>query len=398
VNVWDVDGNRYVDLTSAFGVASLGHAHPAVVAAIRRQSGRLCHAMGDVQPSRLKAELCSKLSLLTWEHWTKGREKSQALLCNSGFEAVEAALKTARLFTGKRGVIAFEGAYHGLGYGTLEPTWRKEFREPFRDQLGRFAMFAPYPRRRGAAAQPLEEEDLRAMEERIHGILRCGEIGAILVEPIQGRGGEVIPPAGFLPMLRRICDRKHLLFIADEIYTGFWRTGRRFAVEHAGVRPDLICLGKALTGCLPLSACVGRAAVMAAWPESKGEALHTSTFQGNPVACAAALASIAEFEAGVGKWKIPQKGERWLEKLRAVVAGQPAVKEVRGVGLLLGIELDASGPGSAILLSDELLRRGVITLSSGCRGEVLALTPPLCVEEPLLDWCAGQIGEVIRKL
>jgi 4-aminobutyrate aminotransferase-like enzyme len=385
VHVWDVDGNRLVDLVSAFGVASLGHANPAVVAAVRRQVRRLPHAMGDVHPGSLKARLCRRLSELTFERWAGRRKKGQALLGNSGFEAVEAALKTARLFTRKRGVIAFEGSYHGLGYGALETTSRAEFREPFADQLGRFAAFVPFPRRRFPDRDEAEEARLLGeVEGRIRALAARGDFGAILVEPVQGRGGEVVPPPGFLPMLRRLCDRNRLLLIADEIYTGFWRTGRWFAVEHSGVIPDLVCLGKALTGCLPLSACVGSMDVMAAWPESRGEALHTSTFLGNPVACAAALASLAEFEKLGPSLRVEETGEELLSELRAALRGARGVREVRGLGFIFGVEME---PGTGLLPStacDRLLAEGWVALPSGPKGEVLALAPPLVAPRALL--------------
>jgi 4-aminobutyrate aminotransferase-like enzyme len=385
-NVWDVDGNRFVDLTSAFGVASLGHANAAVTAAVRRQSRRLPHAMGDVHPPALKARLCRRLSELTFERWTAGREKGQALLGNSGFEAVEAALKTARLFTGKRGVIAFEGSYHGLGYGALETTWRAEFREPFADQLGRFAEFAPYPRRRFPSRDEADERrQLGALGERLRALAARGDLGAVLVEPAQGRGGEVVPPPGFLPMLREFCDRHRMLLIADEIYLGFWRTGRWFTVEHAGVVPDLVCLGKALTGCLPLSACVGKSGVMAAWPESDGEAIHTSTFLGNPLACAAALAALAEFEKIGPALRVEENGEELLGGLRAALRGAKGVRDVRGLGYVFGIEMGEEAPAQPSEICDRLLASGLIALPSGPRGEVLALAPPLVAPRPLLD-------------
>jgi acetylornithine/succinyldiaminopimelate/putrescine aminotransferase len=190
------------------------------------------------------------------------------------------------LATSKRGVVAFEGAYHGLGYGTLNATHREHFRGPFRSQLGEFGRFVKFPTMRA---------DLKTLERVIRKIFRHEKIGAILVEPIQARGGINIPPTEFLPMLRKLCDEHGALLILDEIYTGFGRTGKWFACEHNSVVPDIICLGKALTGGFPLSACVGRADVMdAAWPASQGEAIHTSTFLGHPVGCAMALAQIAE--------------------------------------------------------------------------------------------------------
>ncbi len=391
IHVWDVDGNRFVDFNSGFGVASLGHSHPRVVAAIRRQSRRLGHAMGDIYPADLKAKLCARLSEITFERWSDGRIEGQTLLGNSGFEAVEAALKTARLFTRKRGVLAFEGGYHGLGYGALETTWRRDFREPFADQLGHFAHFAPYPRRGGD-----EKASVEAAERNIRQILCGSEIGAILVEPFQGRGGEVIPPDGFLPMLRRLCDRHRLLLIVDEVYVGFWRTGRWFGVEHTGVVPDIICLGKALSGSLPLSACVGRSGVMAAWPESRGEALHTSTFLGNPIACAAALASIREFEGFAPGWKVLEKGARLVRRLRDALDRAPGVKEVRGVGLMVGVEFAEDAPVAVPLLCQRLLARGIIALPSGAGGCVLVLSPPLTIGQDVLDWCAAQVCDVLK--
>ncbi len=391
VQVWDVDDNRYVDLTSAFGVASLGHSHPEIIAAVQTQAPRLSHAMGDVHPPEGKAKLCRELSRLTYERWTEGEQKGQVILGNSGFEAVEAALKTARLFTGKRGVLAFQGGYHGLGYGALEATSRMDFRRPFQDQLGHFAEFLPYLRPDAA------ESNLDQWEKFIREILRSREVGAVVVEPFQGRGGEVIPHPELLPRLRRLCDRNRILLIADEVYTGFWRTGRWFGVEHFQVVPDIICLGKALTGCLPLSACVGREDIMAAWPVSKGEALHTSTFLGNPLACAAALASLEVFERDVPGWCLKEKGESFLKILKKGLSDLPGIREVRGCGMMFGIELTSRNSTPVVSWSERLLRRGILTLPSGDRGEVLGLTPPLNMEAKLWEWCVGEISSALHR-
>src|ERR1017187_5490245 len=304
VHVWDANGKKYLDLTAAFGVAATGHANPRVVKAGQQQMAKLLHAMGDVHPHALKAQLARELSRLTFERWSTSRT-GKTIFCNSGFEAVEAALKTAMLATGKPGVIAFEGAYHGLGYGALNATHRAHFRAPFRRQLREFAHFVPFPK--DGQASPLATQMRR--------LFRRERIGAVLVEPIQVRGGINLPPPGFLPLLRRLCDEHHALLIVDEIYTGFGRTGKWFACEHSRTVPDVICLGKALTGGFPLSACVGRASLMdAAWPASTGEAIHTSTFLGHPVGCAMALAQIEEIRrlklcersAGLGKFLIEQ--------------------------------------------------------------------------------------------
>ena len=274
VHVWDAEGKKYLDLTAAFGVAAAGHANPNVVQAGQRQMAKLLHAMGDVHPHALKAQLVRELSRITFERWTSSTElktknsklkTAKTIFSNSGFEAVESALKTALLATGRRGVIAFQGGYHGLGYGALNATHREHFRRPFRSQLREFGRFVKFP---------TGPEPLAKTEKTIRRIFRREKIGAILVEPIQARGGINLPPPEFLPLLRRLCDEHGALLILDEIYTGFGRTGKWFACEHSGVIPDLICLGKALTGGFPLSACVGRADIMdAAWPASTGEAI-----------------------------------------------------------------------------------------------------------------------------
>ncbi len=383
-NVWDADGNRYLDWTSAFGVAGLGHTNRAVREALARQSGELLHAMGDVHPALAKAELCARLSAVTFERWGAGTGKT--ILGNSGFEAVEAALKTALLHTGKPGILAFEGGYHGLGYGALEVGGLPYFREPFRAQLARFGAMLPFPQGDATALETLEAE--------IETTLRDKEIGAILVEPIQGRGGERVPPPGFLSLLRAACDRHGLLLILDEIYTGFNRTGALFACEHAGVTPDLLCLGKALTSGFPLSACVGRAEVMDAWPLSDGEALHTSTFLGSPLGCAMALASLREHEKPGTAAGVRERGARVREALEGI--GAPRIKEIRGAGLLIGMDLHLTGDAVNRLVK-RALRDGLILLQSGPRGDVLALTPPFAISDEEIAFTAGRLQEYLKR-
>ncbi|MEW6161150.1 MAG: aspartate aminotransferase family protein, partial [Verrucomicrobiota bacterium] len=324
MHVWDANEKKYLDLTAAFGVAAAGHTNPRVVRAAQTQMETLLHAMGDVHPHALKAALARELSRITFERWSEPFEvpnakfqrsanaplRGKTIFCNSGFEAVEAALKTALLTTGKRGVVAFESGYHGLGYGALTTTHREHFRTRFRAQLSDFASFMPFPE---------SEDALAAMERKLRRVCRSQEIGAILVEPVQGRGGIRIPPPSFLGVLRRVCDDYGALLIADEVLTGFGRTGCWFACEHSKVIPDVICLGKALTGGFPLSACVGRAEVMdRGWPAATGEAIHTSTFLGHPVGCAMALAQIAEIRNKRLVEAARHKGELFLNLLRQV--------------------------------------------------------------------------------
>ncbi len=381
VNVWDADGNRFLDLTSAFGVSGLGHTNAAVRAALVAQAGELLHAMGDVHPTELKAELCARLSALTFERWGAGDGKT--VLSSSGSDAVETALKTALLRTGKAGVIAFTGGYHGLGLGALSAIGLPFFREPFRAQLKDFATLLPYPAERA----------------QIEETIRAGGIGCILVEPIQGRGGCVVPPREFLPMLREVCDAHGILLIADEIYTGFNRTGALFACEHSGVVPDIICLGKALTGGFPLSACVGRAEVMDAWPESSGEALHTSTFLGNPLGCAMALASLQQHTDPALAAHVRERGT----KLKAALAALHSehVGEIRGLGLMLGVELlDAGKPATALAIAiiKHALRDGLLLLADSPASNVLSLTPPFAISDEEIAFTATRLQEYLTLL
>ncbi|HEY8468777.1 MAG TPA: aspartate aminotransferase family protein [Longimicrobiales bacterium] len=427
-NVRDADGNVYVDLTAGFGVAAAGHANPRVTRALAEQAARLPHALGDVHPSDAKVALLERLAELA------PGGLGVTILASSGAEAVEAALKTALLRTGRPGVLAFTGGYHGLTYGALAATWRAEFRRPFEAQLNRGVRFAPYPYvyrwaeqlagvrgqgegkgegkgglgdggGRGGVREGVErQEDAdEVCAEALEAARRIVEasassdapIGAVLVEPVQGRGGIVVPPAGFLAGLRALADEHGLVLIFDEVYTGFGRTGRLFACEHWGVLPEVLVVGKALAGGLPLSAAIGTAAVMEAWPPSTGEAIHTSTFLGNPVACEAALAQLAEVEerglvaraAALGAW-LRERLAGWVDRFASV-------GEVRGLGLMQGVELvedrATRRPATALArrVADGALRRGVLLLTEGPGGNVLAFTPPLVITEAQLEHALG---------
>ncbi len=407
-NVWDADGNRFLDLTAAFAVASLGHSVGAET--LRAQAGHLLHAMGDVHPATVKADLCESLSRITFERWKAGTGKT--FLCNSGSEAVEAALKTALLHNGKPGVIAFEGGYHGLGHGALAAGGIPYFREPFRRQLGQFAALVPYPhcfrcpfgrtegfRLEGDPFPNCSNCCLEEIETRIRQLLERREIGCILVEPVQGRGGEIVPPRDFLRLLRRICDEHKILLVADEIYTGFHRTGRLFACEHSEVIPDLICLGKALTGGFPLAACVGRADIMDAWPLSQGEALHTSTMLGNPLGCAMALASIEAHLRPETRPLAVSAGRRLKEALRSLRS--PAIAHVRGLGAMLGVELVLPDGSPNARLTGEIVRgalqEGLILLGGGPAGNVLSFSPPFTIADDEIAFATAVIQRLLDR-
>jgi acetylornithine/succinyldiaminopimelate/putrescine aminotransferase len=327
--------------------------------------------MGDVHPTALKGELCEKLSAMTFERWGGGIGK--VVLSSSGFEAVETALKTARLATGKRKVIAFSNAYHGLGYGSLLGTDLEKFHGPFGDQLADVTVRLPF-----------------GGEEIEH--INSGDIGAVLVEPIQGRGGKVVPPPEFLPRLRKWCDDHGALLIFDEIYTGFLRSGKMFACEWDGVVPDVICLGKALSGGFPISACVGKEAVMDAWPETTGEALHTSTFLGNPVGCAMALASLDILQRAETEERVRRAGDYLESSLKNL--NHPGIVEVRGRGMMWGVELDRN----AGALLAEILKAGLIMLADGKDGNVLAFTPPFTLSKEETDFAIATIDDLLGRV
>lgn len=408
-NVRDVDGNVYLDFTGAFGVAALGHSAPGITEAIRSQAGRMVHGMGDVHPPVGKVEFLEALSELS--PWPETR----VILGSSGSEAVEAALKTALLARGRPGIVAFQGAYHGLTGTALATTHRELFRGAFQSRLYPGVRFAPFPDvlRHGPGAA---EESL----ERVEWLLREGdggdEVGAVIVEPIQGRAGVRIPPEGFLEELARISRDAGALLVFDEIFTGLGRTGELFAGLHDGVLPDLLLLGKGLGGGLPLSACMGPSEIMNAWPPSRGEAMHTSTFLGNPLACAAGLAFLEELNDQGLLERSRRLGARFLEDLREGLGGVPGVADIRGRGLFLGVELvetvGETGPvgsaapardleplaGGAVRVAEEALRRGILVLPAGEAGHVVELSPPLTMEEEEGRWGIAQLISVIREV
>jgi 4-aminobutyrate aminotransferase-like enzyme len=381
--VTDVDGNRFIDLTSAFGVATVGHTNAAVVAALEHQSRELLHGLGDVHPTRVRVQLLAELARIA-----PGRlEKS--FLCSSGSEAVDFALKTAYLRSKKAGIVAFEGSYHGLASSALSVTGIERFRAPFAPFVTGDVRFVPFPAAHGASGAAAAA--LHAVETELRG----GSTGAVIVEPIQGRAGVIVPPDGFLRGLRELCTQHGAVLIFDEIYTGFGRTGTTFACEHEGVEPDLMCVGKAIAGGMPLAAVIGTAAVMNAWAPSSGEALHTSTYLGNPLACAASLAVLRELETQNVAARAAELGAHLgarLERLRR----HPWVTGVRGRGMLWGIEM--SGGKLAFEATKEALRSGVIVLPSGVQGNVISLSPPVVIEERQLTRAVSVLEEAMVRV
>jgi 4-aminobutyrate aminotransferase-like enzyme len=378
--VTDADGNRYLDLTGAFSVAALGHTHPAVTAAIAAQAQRIAHGMGDVHPTDVKARLLARLAALA------PGDCSKTYLGSNGADAIEFALKTALLATGRPRVLSYEGAYHGLSLGALPVGGIARFRAPFAALVDERATFIPFPGAGDGLAGAVD-----AARTALAGDAR---IGAVVLEPIQGRGGVIVPPAGFLRGIRALCDEFRCVMILDEIYTGYGRTGTMFACEREGVVPDILCVGKAIAGGVPLSAAIGRPAVVDAWPRSTGEALHTATFLGNPLACAAALAVLDEFEragivAGVAR-REPELRER-LATLRR----HATVTDVRGIGMLWAVEFGDAGVANRIVRAG--LQRGLILLQSGVDGTSITLAPPLNIADDQLERALSLLDVTIEE-
>ncbi|MCH9650852.1 MAG: aspartate aminotransferase family protein [Deltaproteobacteria bacterium] len=354
-NVLDPDSNLFLDFTAGFGVASIGHRHPRIVEAIRLQTSFLLHGLADVHSHHPRINLAEKLCSLV------PVDQPRVYFAVSGSDAVEIALKSAYLATGKPGILAFEPSYHGLTLGALHSTSRPAFRDPFHPFLHDHVHRRPF----GAPVDQLKA--LLAAEP---------SVGTVIIEPVVGREGVLFPPDGWLQELSQLCRETGALLIADEIFTGFGRTGKLFAVDAEEVRPDLLCCGKALGGGLPIAAVVGSREVMKHW-ETPGEAMHTATFTANPVACAAALEVLSVISDDQLVQRSMSLGSDLGKRLRDWSLNRAGIRSVRGRGLLWGIEL--TNRDLARSWSARALSLGLIALAGGPNGNVLQLAPPLTV-------------------
>lgn len=374
-NVLDVDGNRYVDFAAGFGSLLLGHGHPSILRTIELQAPRMLQALGDMYSADAKVTLLERLAALY-------PGDAQVILGQSGADAISAALKTAVLHTQKSGVLAFKGAYHGLSYGPLSVCGlRESYRQPFLAQLNPHVEFFEYPESEAEAAEVYE-----VMRKR----LQANDIGAVVVEPVLGRGGCVVPPPGFMPEVCRLAREAGALVVADEIWTGLGRAGKWLFSVDAAVCPDLVCLGKGLGGGLPISACLGPRAIMKTWSRA-AEVVHTSTFAGSPLACATAIALLGELERG----KLVERSAVLGEELRAALRSRLGNRvRITGVGLMLGIELGEK-PGAGGQVAQALLERGYLVTTGGPGRESLVLTPALTFHTELFAGFVDALWDVI---
>jgi 4-aminobutyrate aminotransferase len=384
--ITDVDGNRFLDFAAGIAVASTGHAHPSVVAAIKAQADRLLHiaATDFYEPRYL--EFSERLASVA-----PFREEARVFLTNSGTEAIEGAIKLARYHTHRPGLIAFEGAFHGRTLGALSLTNSKLKQRAGFGPLLPMVHHAPFPRvrawREGSGGDGTAE--LEVLRRSILGrLIAPSDVAAIVVEPVQGEGGYFPAPAPFLRGLREICDEHGILLIADEIQSGMGRTGRWWAIEHAGVEPDIVTSAKGIASGMPIGAFMARSSVWT-WPPGA----HGSTFAGNPVCAAAGIATFDLLSDGLVE-NAARMGERLRAGLEYVASECPAVRDVRGMGLMTGVEFTSHEQANAV--EQAAFLSGLLVLE--CGEATLRLCPPLIVDEAAVDRAVRLFGEALAAV
>ena len=379
----DADGNSLIDFGSGIAVASVGNAADAVVSRVQQQVAQFTHTCFMVTPYEGYVEVCEELA-----RRTPGTHEKRSALFNSGAEAVENAVKIARHYTGRQAVVAFDHAYHGRTNLAMALTAKnmpyKQGFGPFAGEVYRVPM--AYPLRWPGGPEACKAEALETIKTLIHTQVGEDNVAAVILEPIQGEGGFIVPPEGFIAALAEFCSEHGIVFIADEIQSGFCRTGDWFACEHEGVVPDLITTAKGIAGGLPLAAVTGRAEIM--------DAVHSGglggTYGGNPVACAAALGAIETMESQDLPGKARRIGEIMLPRLQKLAETYPTIAEVRGRGAMIAIELTKPGtlepaPATAAAVAAACHKQGLIVLTCGTFGNVLRFLPPLVIGEDLLE-------------
>jgi len=365
--IWDAEGRDYLDLLAGFGTLALGHSPPAVVAAVHQQLDRMALS-SRVLFNKTVAELSTELARIL------PGDLQKSFFCNSGAEAVEGALKLARLHTGRPGIVAAEGGFHGKTLGALSVSGREIYRKPFAPLLP------------GVAHVPFGDADSLAAA--------VGEdTAAVILEPIQGEGGVIIPPDEYLPAAREICDKAGALLITDEVQTGLGRTGAMFACQHSGVIPDIMCMAKALGGgVMPLGAFSSTSDIWASMEENP--LIHSSTLGGNPLACAAGLAAVTEIQRQELPARAARLGEHALARLRQIHQKQPdLIAEVRGRGLLIGMQFTDSDVAGLVIAA--LAQRRVIAAYTLNNPEVIRIEPALTIPEADLDRGIDALAEAV---
>lgn len=395
-----VEGERYLDFTSGIGVTNTGHAHPRVVAAIAEQAARGIHLQQNIvyhEPGlRLHEELPRRFPN------PRDGERYGLFLSNSGAEAVEAAVKLAKYATRRPAVVAFRGGFHGRTHGTMALTSSAVRMRGHYEPLLAGVYFAPYPyplrNPTGRSEEAALRHTLDSIDELFATLVYPEDVAAFVVEPVIGEGGYVVPPDGFLAALREVADRHGILLAVDEIQTGYARTGRFFATEWSAASPDIVIVAKGIASGLPLSGILAPRSLL----DSFGPGAHGGTFGGNAVACAAALATLGVIDDEGLAANAARQGERLLSELRRITAEDPSVAEVRGRGLMVGIEFAdrdtlAPKPERAKALLAGALERHLLLLSCGTHGQVVRIVPPLTTSEDEVGQALAIIGDALAS-
>jgi len=399
-----LDGERYLDYTSGIGVTNTGHAHPRVVAAIAEQAARIIHAQQNILYHKPGLELHERLPLRCpgATDGTLGGEAVGLFLSNSGAEAIEAAVKLAKIATRRPVVVAFRGGFHGRTHGTMALTSSAIKNRGHYEPLLGGVHFVPYPDPlRFGGPDAAVAATMAAIEELFATLVYPDDVCAFLVEPILGEGGYVVPPDTFLPELRRLADTHGILLAVDEVQSGFGRTGRFFATEWTDAVPDIVVMAKGIASGLPLSGIMARRSLLDRFPPAG----HGGTYGGNAVACAAALATLDVIEDEGLVEAAARQGARLLDGLREAVAGHQSVAEVRGRGLMIGIEFADRREGGlkprpdlarAVLAA--AFSRKLLLLTCGVYGQVVRVIPPLVTTDDEVDLAVRIISESVAAL
>jgi 4-aminobutyrate aminotransferase len=392
--VWDVDGNRFLDFAAGIAVASTGHSHPKVVKAIQDQAEKFIHISSDFYHEGW-VKLAEEINRIA-----PFKEDALSFLTNSGTESVEAAIKLARYHTGRSQFIGFLGGFHGRTIGAVTFTASKPHYHKGFFPLMSGVVHAPYPNAyhpilATAPGEDYGEAVVRYMEEEIlEKILPAEEVAGVLVESIQGEGGYVVPTPGFFPALRALCDKYGIMLITDEVQSGMGRTGKWWAIENFGVEPDIVCAAKGIGSGVPLGAMIARKSVMD-WPKGS----HGNTYGGNPLACAASLATIDLLENQYLQ-NATQVGDYTLECLSKIAQHHPSIGQVRGIGLMIGVEFvkngNANHPDEEIRdrVVDLAFERGLLLL--GCGHSTIRFSPPLCLTQAEAEEGLAIFEEAVR--
>lgn len=381
--LWDVDGNRFLDFMAGIAVNSTGHSHPEVVKAVQEQAEKFLHISSDFYHVKM-IEMAEKLDEIA-----PMQEKAVTFLTNSGTEAVETAIKLARFHTGRSNFIGFTGGFHGRTMGAVTFTASKSTYHKGFYPLMNGVTHAPFPNpyRPILDCKPGEdygEAVVRYIEDQIfRQIVPAEEVAGILVEPIQGEGGYIVPPPGFFPALRKLCDKYGILLIADEVQSGMGRTGKWWAIEHFGVEPDILTSAKGIASGVPLGACIARKSIMT-WERGA----HGNTYGGNPLSCAAGVKTVELIQREYLQ-NAAEVGQYTLDALQEIAMRHPSIGDVRGIGLMIGVEFvkNKETKEYAPELRDSVVHhgfeRGLLLL--GCSKSVIRIAPPLCITKAEID-------------